>query len=65
MAAKRRPPVPTTPLPPAYAYPLCCGQPTRLSPFGWHCAGCGTYLPFRDVHGKTLQELRLAQEGDE
>ena len=28
------------------AYPLCCGQPTRLSVFGWHCKACDTYHEF-------------------
>lgn len=47
-----------TSLPPAYSYPRCCGQQTRLSCFGWHCSLCETYLPFRDEQGRTLAEMQ-------
>lgn len=28
------------------AFPLCCGQPTQLSVFGWRCRQCQRYQPF-------------------
>lgn len=31
----------------AYDYPVCCGEKTTLSVYGWRCALCGGYLPFR------------------
>lgn len=47
----------------AYAYPLCHGVPTVLRSWGWYCAGCGQYLPFRDDAGRTYAERQAAEKG--
>ena len=32
------------------SYPLCCGEYTRLSVFGWHCGRCETYHSFTKAY---------------
>lgn len=36
------------------AEPVCCGQKTRLSVYGWHCATCGAYHAFAYAHGQAF-----------
>lgn len=47
------------PLPPPYASPRHCGQPTVLRYDGWECPECGVKLPFRNEYGLTWEEIRL------
>jgi hypothetical protein len=60
--APKLPPLPPPHVPSRHAYPVCCGAPTRLSVFGWHCASCGVYHPFRDAHGRQYEGSRRRLE---
>lgn len=46
-----------------FDYPPHCGEETTLSVWGWRCAVCGAYLPFRQELPPVRQDSGTEKRG--